>query len=550
MQQPNQCKNCSKTFKVSEEDQKFYDNLNLPIPTHCPDCRTQRRMATRNEKHMYENKCVSCQKDIVSLYSPDKNLKIFCHDCWWSDKWDAVKEGIDYNNKKSFFDQFRELQQEVPRANVMKAGGNIENSDYCSYIGDAKNCYLVSGSIHVEDCYYGNPYYCKNCVDSLLIRDCELCYEGITSEHLYSCQFCQDCFDSNNLLFCYDCKGCTDCIGSTGLRNQTHNIFNKKYSEDEYHKEKKRINLCNPKSFRRVVNNFEKQKIKAIRKFMMGIKNEKVSGNYINESTNSYYCFDVKRVENTKYSAQVIDLKDCYDNNYTENNELCCDYIGSWKNYKCCFSNTVYQCSDVWYSDSCYSCKNCFGCVGLKNKECCILNKQYNKTEYFKLKKQVINKMKETGEYGEFFPINKSIFCYNETVANDYFSLTKENILNKNWQYKAKQEKDYQIQKAKVVYDINKVPDSIVNQVLACEECEKNYKIIQPELDFYKQNQLPVPKICPDCRHQKRMRLRPLRSLWQRQCMKPNCNNEFETAYSPDQKDLVYCEDCYNKEIY
>ncbi|MFH1537028.1 MAG: hypothetical protein ABID45_03510, partial [Patescibacteria group bacterium] len=97
---------------------------------------------------------------------------------------------------------------------------------------------------------------------------------------------------------------------------------------------------------------------------------------------------------------------------------------------------------------------------------------------------------------------------------------------------------------------INKVPDSIVNQVLACEECEKNYKIIQPELDFYKQNQLPVPKICPDCRHQKRMRLRPLRSLWQRQCMKPNCNNEFETAYSPDQKDLVYCEDCYNKEIY
>ena len=554
----NQCQQCQKTFKISESDQELYNRLELPLPTYCPDCRCQRRMAVRNEKHMYPAKCEMCQKDIVSLYSPDKKLTVYCNDCWFTDKWEAQDYAQEYDANQSFFNQFQNLQRSIPRPNVMKAGGNIENSDYCAYIGDAKNCYLVYGSIHVEECYYGNPYYCKNCVDSLLIRDCELCYECVTSEHLYNCLYCQDCFDSNNLVFCYDCKGCTECIGCTNLRNNQYNIFNKQYTKEEYEKEKARINLCNPESYKRVNSNFEKQKIKSIRKYMSGVKNENVTGNYINESKSSHFCFDVKRVDHTNYSSQVIDLKDCLDNNYTEENELCIDYIGSWKNNRCHYSNTCYQCNDVMYSELCYSSKNLFGCVSLKNKEYCILNKQYSPEEYKKLKNKIMEDMKKAGDWGEFFPIKKSIFAYNETVANEYFPEKQETVLSKGWRWHEDKEKEKQLQTCRIPQSIDKIPDSIIHEFLICSQCGENYKIIKAELEFYRQQKLPIPKICNICRHKNRMKLRTPRALWHRQCMctqkdhshDGRCSNEFETAYNPNEKEMVYCEDCYNKEIY
>ena len=545
-------------FPISSTDEKFYADLNLPIPTHCPNCRTQRRMATRNEKHFYPDTCDKCQKKIISTYSEEKKQIVYCHDCWWSDKWQGLDYGKNFDFEKSFFSQFQELQKKIPRAHILKVGGMIENSDYCNYVGDNKNCYLLYGSIHVEDCYYGNPYYCKNCVDSLLIRDCELCYECITSEHLYQCQYCQDCFNSHDLLFCYDCKGCSDCFGCVGLRNKQNYIFNQAYSKDEYNLEKKRINLCDSRKQQRVLDHFQKIKQKVPRKYMLGIKNENISGNYINESKKCFDCFDIKRCENTNYSAQVIDLKDCLDNNYTEENELCVDYIGSWKNYRCLYSNTIYHCRDIWYSELCYNCTDCFGCVGLRNKQFCIFNKQYTEAEYFKIKKDIISAMQKNNEFGDFFPISKSIFAYNETVANEYFFMPKEDVLAKGWAWKEKEDKDYQKQAYRVPPEIARVPETICREVLACHECGKNYKIIPQELAFYKQEKLAIPKQCPECRHLRRMAMRTPRDLWKRQCMctqpdhshQGQCQNIFNTAYSPDRKELVYCEDCYNKEIY
>jgi hypothetical protein len=46
--------------------------------------------------------------------------------------------------------------------------------------------------------------------------------------------------------------------------------------------------------------------------------------------------------------------------------------------------------------------------------------------------------------------------------------------------------------------------------------------------------------------------------LWHRFCMcekgnhehKGSCKNEFETSYSPERQEIVYCEKCYQKEVY
>ncbi|HRI36281.1 MAG TPA: hypothetical protein PK765_04380 [bacterium] len=66
----------------------------------------------------------------------------------------------------------------------------------------------------------------------------------------------------------------------------------------------------------------------------------------------------------------------------------------------------------------------------MNDKSYCILNKQYTEEEYNTLVPKIIAHMRETGEWGEFFSPNLSPFGYNETVAMEYFPLTKEQALS------------------------------------------------------------------------------------------------------------------------
>ena len=99
----------------------------------------------------------------------------------------------------------------------------------------------------------------------------------------------------------------------------------------------------------------------------------------------------------------------------------------------------------------------------------------------------------------------------------------------------------------------------VSKEVFVCIECEKNYRIIADELSFYKRMQIPIPRTCPECRHTKRFKNRGPNKLWKRVCMcdkknhshgEEKCDVEFETSYSPDRPEIVYCEKCYQQEVY
>jgi hypothetical protein len=232
----------------------------------------------------------------------------------------------------------------------------------------------------------------------------------------------------------------------------------------------------------------------------------------------------------------------------------------------------------MWYCENCFSCNNCFGCVGLRNKQFCILNKQYTKEEYEALVPTIIEHMQK--EWGLFFPPHYSIQGYNESLAMEYFPLTKEEALAKGFNWS-----DYQSpppQATKVITadlmkrlpdNINDIPDDILNWALTCEVSGKLYKIIKQELQFYREHNIPIPRRHPDQRHKDRMALRNPRKLWTRQCDCTNpdhqhnmtlrvqgsqplgsdiqrCPNTFQTTYSPDRPEVVYCEECYLKEVY
>ncbi len=109
------CQNCKKNFTIEPEDFNFYEKIKVPSPTFCPECRQQRRYAWRNERTLYRRDCDLCGKSMVTIYSPNKNLKVYCLKCWWGDGWDPASYGRDFDFSRPFFEQYAELQKEVPR---------------------------------------------------------------------------------------------------------------------------------------------------------------------------------------------------------------------------------------------------------------------------------------------------------------------------------------------------------------------------------------------------------------------------------------------------
>jgi len=133
-------------------------------------------------------------------------------------------------------------------------------------------------------------------------------------------------------------------------------------------------------------------------------------------------------------------------------------------------------------------------------------------------------------------------------MAHEYFPLTKELALARGFRRRDEEKKEYISQTYIIPDDIADVSDEIIDQILQCEISKKNYKIIPQELAFYRKMKLPIPRKHPDQRHLERMNKRTPRILWNRKCMK--CDVDIKTAYSPDRPEKVYCEQCYNKEIY
>ena len=276
---------------------------------------------------------------------------------------------------------------------------------------------------------------------------------------------------------------------------------------------------------------------------------EDVTGNYIYQCKNVLDSYYADRSQDSSYCAQVVDLKDCYDNNYTEENELCCEYLGAYQNTRTSFSKFCNRVSECLYCDSCFTSKDLFGCIGLRNAEYCILNKKYTKEDYGNLKSEIINHMKHTGEWGEFFPVAISPFGYNETVAQEYFPLTESEVEKQNWKWhKDIQKRAYKGPVYNIPQNIEDAPEEIAKEILICEATGRPYKIIPQELQFYRDHRLPIPRLCPDERHTRRLALRNPRKLWNRECF--SCKAPMQTTYAPERPEKVLCETCYLKEVY
>ena len=565
------CQNCKKDFTIENEDFSFYEKIKVPPPTFCPECRLQRKLAYRNERRLYRRTCDLCKKTSITIYPEDVKFPVYCTTCWWSDNWDALQYAQDYDFNRGFFDQYKEFSDKVPHLGMPSPSNNY-NSEYTSWVDECKNCYLVFGSSRCEDTSYGELLYgCRNSADCTNCNDLELSYQCVNSKTCYRCIWCVNAVNCNECYFCFDCRGCGNCFLSFNQRNKNYLILNKQYTKAEWEVKMKEILGSHSKMWEALAEFKKLLKGKALHKFANVIQTTNSSGNNLIETKNAYHCFDSSKLEDCRYISYGDEIKDCMDSYaIVEKSELCYEnfstritarshfMIGSWE------SNT-----DMMYSQYIAGGSNLFGCMGLRKKSYHILNKQYDKESFKRTVEQIIAAMKEKGEYGEFFPVSISPFGYNETLAFDYYPMTKEQAVGKGYGWRDDIGGTFgkETLKAFELPDhIREVKDTIASEIIACMKCDKNFRIVPQEINFYRTTNIPLPRHCPDCRYYERLSFRNSRKLFLRVCGCQSglgsyqntvkhlhgdqpCQNKFETSYAPERPEIVYCEQCYNAEV-
>lgn len=553
------CQNCKRDFDIKSEDLDFYTKFEVPKPTFCPECRFVRRLVFRNERKMFKATDAITGKEIFSLFPNESDRKVVTQEEWFSDTWDAMDYGKEYDFSKPFFTQLFELDREVPIYALNETA--MVRSGYCGNASYLKDCYLIFNSNRAETSMYGNAVdRSKDCVDCSNVGECERCYESFWLANCYQCYFCIMCVESRNMWFSRDCLGCSDCFGCTNLRNQSYCIFNEKYSKEDYHAQLEKMNLNTREGIASARNKSRAFWDTQPHKFHQGIRNQNSSGAYVSECNNAVDCYLIRQSENLKYCQYMVvpGNKDCMDASiWGENTELCYETsVCGDKAYNLKFSWDCWpNVRDSEYSIHLKSCANCFGCVGLRNKQYCILNKQYSKEEYEELVPKIKKHMDEMPyidaqglvyKYGEFFPIELSMFGYNNTPAQEQFPITKEEAVARNYPWIEVAKGNYAITKnaEEIPTNIASVDESIIKEVLGCSLCGGAYRIQVNEFSFLKKENLPLPNMCPECRHKRRIsdRLRPV--LYHHVCDN-GCGNEFDTVYPPETKNPIFCDTCY-----
>ena len=544
-----QCIACQNNFDILEGDQKLYDKLGVPAPKRCPKCRFQLVLSYRNKRVIFQQPCDLCQKNIITSYHPDCGYSIYCPDCFYSDTWDQHASGVDFDFSRSFFEQYKELDQRAPKLGTITLATN-ENSDYTNYSAGNKDCYLIFAAVGNQECYYGDSIRkSKNTVDFFSIKKDEWCYEITNTRQCNDLIYAESCFTCASSAFLYDCRSCTDCFMCSNLRQKKYCIRNKQHTPEEYKAFMDQINLGSYLEFEAFANEYKEMKVNSFRRCEQ-THNEDVVGSRIYNSTRCYYCFDATTLEDCRYASNCDNCKDCSDIFAAYRMTELCYYgfgfgLDSYANH---WSILTAGSSFVVHSMVCHNSQYCFGSNNLRNAKYCIFNKKFDEEGYHEQVSKIQDHMKETGEYGTFFPPSLSPYAYNESTASDYFPLEKSELEKQGWMWRDKDEREYLPQTLELPDSVQETQESVTNEMLACVDCGKNYKIIAQELEFYRNMLLPIPRKCPECRMQRRFHSINPWGIWERDCDK--CSMKFESSYSPEREETVYCTNCYQESVY
>lgn len=559
------CQNCKKNFNLEQEDLNFYEKIKVPAPSFCPNCRAQRRFIWRNERTLYKRPCDLCKKDFIAIYDKDAPFPVYCRECYLSDEWDPKSFGFEYDKSISFFSQIKKLLDTVPRMGIWTV--NCKNSEYTNQSYSNKNAYLCFGLRDCEDvAYLDHAKDCRQTIDSSYVTDSEQCYETVNGEKNYNSSFMQECEGMVDSQYAFACRNCENIFGAVNLRSGKNIFFGEQLSREEYRAKIASLEL-DKRSVRDQINKkFNEIKSKSIVKTTQQINCVNCVGDHLINARNCYMVFDGWDMENARYSSWVFSSKDISDCFGMGSSELIYEAISPEEINNCKFVFLTDTSHDCEYTAFCQSSGNLFGCVGVRSGEYMILNKPYQKEEYKEIIEHIKKDMMELPyvdkrgivyKYGEFFPSELCFHSYNESTAQNYYPLKEKEAKDLGFKWKKDVHRSYTptITPDKIPDSVSDAPDTFWNEIIGCEhdgkcahQCTTAFRITKEELVFYKQHNIPIPILCPNCRHGIRTESRNPYKLWNRTCAK--CEKSIISSYSPNRTEIVYCETCYQKEVY
>jgi hypothetical protein len=547
----SKCVLTGREFSISERELSYCEDNALPVSAIAklsPRERLREISVFRNRINLYQTKCAASGKQIFTSIPPERGLHIYDIDIWESDSWDGVEYGREYDFNKPFFEQLFSLYKIVPLPNLDVINSTLENSEYTNGISGAKNCYLLFAASFNEDCMFSRMInHSRDILDCLMAVKSELCYSCLDIHNCYDLKYSEHCHTCSNSYFLKNCQGCTNCYGCVNLINKEYYFYNEKCSKDEYLRRLSRIDLG---SYKVVLE--EKEKFKEFSnsfplKYYFGKTNQNSTGSFLNNTKNcmdSYFISDGEELEHCVWihGGKTSFYHVCYGNGseLIYNSITCGDNAYNLKFCVECYSGA----SDLEYCIyTGHGSSKCFGCVGLKKKSYCILNKQYSKNDYENLIKRIKSQMIEGGEYGKFFPPYIAPYYFNKCDAIDFFPITRDEAIKRgySWDDNIPETKNSSIS---LPDNIKDVTDDVLNLQPVCEVTGRTYKIIKVELDFYRKHNIPLPRVSPLERIKLRSGFLNIPELKEGSCKR--CNSQFQTIYT---KGSLYCEKCYQDSL-
>lgn len=582
MKENRNCQNCKNDFEITRDDFNFYEKIGVPAPTFCIECRAKLRLIWRNHRALHRNKCLLCSKEFITVYKENSPFPVYCNECFYSDKWDPLDYAMDIDWSRPFFEQLYELWKKTPKfAHVIV--GNVKNSDYANVVINSSDSYLAYSITESEHIMYSESIdNGKSMVDCYMsIEGCDSCYFSQGRSN-YACKYVSQCGNCINCDFCFDCVNCQDCFMSYNLRNKKYVFRNVQLSKDEYKEALEKENLKSRKKLDKLFIEWKNMiENKATHQYARIVSCENTTGNYIKNAKNAKNCFNVYNAENISNGMRAFNCKDSHDMYGFAEGELIYNCLAcSFGSFKNTCSYITMGSSDVYYAFLCKDSANLFGCCSVQKKKYCILNKQYSKEEYEdllpRIKKHMndmpyVDKKGRVYKFADFMPFEFSPNGYNESLSFDFFPMTEDEVNEADYGWHKAEDKNYTptITLDDLPDTIEETNEDILKQVISCghfidgkavcnHQCTSAFKIHPDELLFYKKHNIPIPNICPNCRHYERLPIfiTPSR-LYHRSCMcemsghehEGKCTTEFETPYAPDRSETIYCEPCYQREI-
>ena len=465
-----------------------------------------------SDGNFFWRRCSATGKRIYSAFPEQCRFPVVALDYWQSTDWDPLSFGLAFSFKRSFFEQLQDLWNKVPRpAHV--AEDAVASSVYHHAWG-IRHSYMVAGVQDARAVLYGiGVLESEQCIDCTQISACHTCYECV---HCYSCKslrFAECCLNCEQCSFISHCEDCRNCLFCTGLQGKEHYVFNQPLS---------------PEGYRRTLQEWSfsaRQRLEAAKDVYNEFISDKPIPHIFSDAPHGNSGNYLVRCLDAIESFECVDCRDCRYLSGASDALDGCGAIGPLSHGAQFVSvsrnaSNIRNCVDCWndvqnldYCSFCENCANLFGCVGLRGKEYCILNRQLDNPTYAAERERIIDHLKRRGVWGKFFPVVFSGFAYNRSAAHIHMPLGRipAQMMGFEWE----EVDDFVRPSAllsggesapeecfsEVPGQIEELTDSAVrNSVYLCEISGRPFRFTREEVDFYRQIGVAPPVRGPDRR--------------------------------------------------